>query len=85
MPHLRQATGEKREERKMKKRHWMVVAAVVAAMVAATGCTTAMRKTTPFYKTTAPSASIAAKAAEGMPSVDLLFIPVWRGGGTASP
>ncbi|MBR6022284.1 MAG: hypothetical protein IK066_07690 [Kiritimatiellae bacterium] len=49
----------------MKKNFWMAVVAAVAALVAASGCTTAQRKTTPFYKTTAPSAAMAAKAAEG--------------------
>ncbi len=44
------------------KSAWM--AAAVAALAATTGCTTAMRKTTPFYKAMAPSSAMSAKAAE---------------------
>lgn len=44
---------------------WSKIVAAVLAVVAGAGCTTAQRKTTPFYKTTAPSSAMAAKAAEG--------------------
>jgi hypothetical protein len=44
---------------------WWWMAAMAAAVAGTSGCTTAMRKTTPFYKTTAPSAAMEAKASEG--------------------
>ena len=44
---------------------WWWMAAMAAAVAGASGCTTAQRKTTPFYKASAGSASMAAKASEG--------------------